>query len=167
MCCVCIVSEGEDPVRDTIRLHNRGGHSVAYRIRVSVQNRFVLRPSEGVLDAGQSVSVSVILKGFPSPVDIPSDGILAKFAVEFLECDDSYYVMGVKSFWLTLGASCVTKKLLGRVVAPLERPAEPAAVLSLEDSVDFCMLMYWRVRRLKLPSALRCHCASRRWCARR
>ena len=145
-------AEGEDPVQDRILLHNRGVRPVAYRIRVSVQNKFVLRPSEGVLEAGQSGSVGVVLKGFPSS-DIPSDGVLAKFAVELLDCDDSYYVMGSKSFWLALGASCVTRKLLGRV-APLERPDEPSVVLSLGDSVSVS------------PDALvfRGECLSVAWC---
>ena len=130
---LCDVVEGSDPLQDSIRLVNRSPRALVYRVRVSVQNKFIIKSGEGVIEGGQQLSVSVVLKSFPS--ELPSDGSpLAKFAVEFLECDDGYYTEGSKSFWSSRGGSAIRKSVLSAAVRALS-PSAPVSV-SLEDSMD-------------------------------
>ena len=126
-------TEGSNPLRDEIRLRNVGAISLVFRIRASLANAFIIPTSEGVIEGGQQLSVPVVLKSFPS--ELPSDGSpLAKFAVEFLECDDGYYTEGSKSFWSSRGGSAIRKSVLSAAVRALS-PSAPVSV-SLEDSMD-------------------------------
>lgn len=132
--CVCFNIEGSDPVQDVIEVHNRGSYAVAYRIRSSVQGKFIIRPGDGVLEAGARTSVSVVLKSFPQSGEVPADGVLAKFAVDFLQCDDSFYVGGSRAFWSARGDSSVTRKIVGVAV-----PVEVAPSVLVESSLEDCV----------------------------
>ena len=106
--------EGEGRLIDTLLLHNSSNKPVAFRILVSVPNIFVLKTSNGVMDPAQKLSIPVVLKVFPSSID--SDQPLAKFAIELLECDDSYYIMGSKSFWKVNSTSAVRRTVLSKAL---------------------------------------------------
>lgn len=108
--------EGEERLMDTIILQNSSNKPIAFRILVSVPNLFVLKTSDGVMDPAQKLSIPVILKKIPPSVDV--DQPLAKFAVEFLECDDSYYIMGSKSYWKVNSANAVRRSVLSKALQP-------------------------------------------------
>jgi hypothetical protein len=116
-----LLAETDDSMKDIIRLNNTcEDRPVAYRIRTSVPNLFVLQSSEGVLDPAQKLSIPVVLKAFPSGADgggDPDASPLAKFAIEFLECDDSYYTAGVKKFWKNIKGSQHCKKILSVAIS--------------------------------------------------
>lgn len=90
---------------------------MVYRVRTSVPNLFVLKSSEGVLEPSQRISVPVVLKYIPSLGDGESgDELLSKFAIEFLECRDDYYIMGSKAYWKTHASQLLCKKVESRVM---------------------------------------------------
>jgi hypothetical protein len=102
-----------------ISLSNDGSRAVAFRIRVSVPNVFIVKTSEGVLEPTQKLDVPVVLKTFPS--ELPTDDSpLAKFALEFLECDDEYYLSGAKAYWASHGANAVRKSVLSKAIAAVK-----------------------------------------------
>ena len=93
-------------MQSILNIHNTGKLSVIYRIRVSESNMFVLKTPEGVVDPSQKLSIPVVLKSFPTG-KIDPDVPLAKFAVEFLECNDEYYISGSKDYWKKNSSSVI------------------------------------------------------------
>lgn len=114
-------TEGEDSMKELLRLNNKSDiKHFAFRIRVSIPNIFVLKNNEGVLDPGQKLSIPVALKSFPPSDILDSDGILAKFAIEFLECSEDYYLMGAKAFWKANEGSHYSKKIVSKAISKLK-----------------------------------------------
>jgi hypothetical protein len=111
-----ICAEGSEVLMETLTLHNTSNESVAYRVRVSVPNLFVLQSSEGVLDPAQKLSVPVVLKAFPAMSSDEEEVAIAKFAVECLECDDDYYIMGAKAFWKTHSDKAVRSAVYSKAI---------------------------------------------------
>ena len=71
---------------------------MAYRVRVSVQNMFVVKNSDGVLDSNSTCLISVVLK--PSTkYSVSSEIPDVKFAIELIEVDQRYLDLGSKTFW--------------------------------------------------------------------
>lgn len=104
-------------MKDQLRLHNKSEHrQFAYRVLVSAASMFVLKKSEGVLEPTQKLSVPVVLKNFPAS-GVSDDEPLAKFAVEFLECDENYYLIGAKAFWKMNEGSQHCKKVISRGIS--------------------------------------------------
>jgi hypothetical protein len=123
---------GAGRLLDTITLNNTSSKHVAYRVRVSVPNLFVLQSSEGVLDPAQKLSIPVVLKAFPSGADGGGDSDaspLAKFAIEFLECEEEYYTLGGKAYWRGHADGAVKRTVLSRAVEapPVSAPTTVSA----------------------------------------
>lgn len=120
-----LFSEGGDPLEDSIILKNPGFHSVAYTIKVSVSGLFAIPDSEGVIEPDETKSVLVLLKKFPKSTCLDqsrkrSDGAtaLAKFAVDLMDTDDSYYSSGPKAFWSKHSNSSI-RRSVGSVAIPV------------------------------------------------
>ena len=107
--------EGEGRLVDTILLNNTSDSPISYRIRVSAPNMFVLKTPEGVVDPSQKLSIPVVLKSFPTG-KIDPDVPLAKFAVEFLECNDEYYISGSKDYWKEFSDKTIRRTVLSKAV---------------------------------------------------
>ena len=106
-------------MKDTIRLNNKSESKLmAFRIRVSVTKLFILKITEGVLEPTQKLSIPVVLKSFPAIVN--SNELLAKFAVEYIDCDDDYYMMGPKAFWKSHEASAQCQKILSKGISDVK-----------------------------------------------
>lgn len=103
-------------MRDTISLNNKSETKlVAFRVRVSVTKLFFLKITEGVLEPTQKLSIPVVLKSFPSVSN--TNELLAKFAVEYIDCDEDYYMIGSKAFWKSHEASAQCKKILSKAIS--------------------------------------------------
>ena len=116
-------------MEDSIVLKNPGFHSVAYTIKVSVSGLFVIPESDGVIEPEKSIIVAVKLKSFPKITSLDqsrkrSDGgsVLAKFAIDLMDTDDSYYSNGPKVFW-----SQNTNKSIRRSVSSVAVPTKNVA----------------------------------------
>ncbi len=123
--------EAAEVLKDDIVIENTSQNvSVVFRIRVSVPNLFVLKTSEGVLDPGARLSIPVVLKSMPGGSS-SDENPLAKFAVEFLECEDDYYIMGAKAFWKAKSDTVEVKKILSKAEKNLkEEKSSPAMPLA-------------------------------------
>ena len=104
----------ENHLRDSITVVNNGLITIAFRILVSIPNLFKLDITEGVLNPCQQVDLPVTLPSFPSGDS--TDPVLAKIAIECLECDDEYYIQGPKAYW----AANIGKSFRKKVVAERE-----------------------------------------------
>lgn len=79
-------------------LRNTQHCQIAYRIRVSVQNMFIVKNADGILDSNSESAVSVVLKPstkYPVASDMPA----VKFAIELIEVDQRYKDLGSREFW--------------------------------------------------------------------
>ena len=94
-----------------IDLKNNGESVIVFRTRVSVQNIFILKGGEGVLQGHQSCRVVIYMKDsnmYESIEDIP----VIKFAVELLEYDNRYDELGPTEFWKRYSAESIRKPVL-------------------------------------------------------
>ena len=126
-----MISEGNEVLKDTLMLHNTGSKPVCFRIRVSVPHIFVLKLTEGVLDPAQKLSIPVVLKSFPQNSVDDADAPLAKFAIEFLDCDDDYYIVGPKSFWKANASRAVRSSVQSKAIKSMDDN-----VTDIEESLE-------------------------------
>lgn len=94
---------------DTLTVLNNGLVSVAFRILVSVPHRFSISVTDGILNPCQRMDIPVVLPVLPS--EDSNSVLLAKLAVEFLPCDDDYYIVGPKAYWATNKERAFRKKI--------------------------------------------------------
>ncbi len=118
---------------DFLRLQNTGTIPRAFRIRVSVPNVLIIKPSEGILEPSQIIEVPVALKSIPA---VTPDNPLAKLSVEFAESDDDYYVMGSKAFWETNGKTVLKQTVVVNFNSIKVADIEPVLSLRAIEEVD-------------------------------
>lgn len=100
---------------DSITLNNTSTRQIAYRIKTSLQNLFAIKSAGGVLDPGQKMTIPVVLKSIPSGASASTDP-LAKFSVEFLECEDEYYFLSSNEYWNKYSSGVVKRIVISKLI---------------------------------------------------
>lgn len=99
-------TEGDEPLVDTIILHNLGISNtaisdmkgpIAYRITSRTPSRYAFDNAMGVLEFDESIQVPVVLRTFPSSFSV--DAPISEFSIDFTYCDILKYGSDAETFW--------------------------------------------------------------------
>jgi len=113
-------------VTSILTLQNITNEKVCFKVKTTAPRRYCVRPNSGMIDAGQTMEVSIMLQPFQYD---PNERNNHKFMVQSMTLSEESAALPLDEIWKNAApGSVVDKKLRCQFEVPADEPvAEPAA----------------------------------------